>query len=251
MGEKIGENDFSELDTMKIRTVTGISLFLLGLLLLISEKSRPQGKLSEPKIPDKHDAIALVPNNNQAPSQLESPPSNSSKPLGKSAAMLNRAADSLELLIQTELTKIGFAQNDIDSAVKEMLSEYQDGDDRVDISRVVNKISDTMKLDEQKRQEFNLAMINVYIDSLQITFDQWNQCLAYRTQQSSDCLKDVAQELSRTVAAGLYGPDWSKEELSQSEAVVERFVDDAAAKCSESKEAIRVMLQLSLLNCPY
>lgn len=251
MGEKIGENDFFELETMKIRTVTGLSLFLVGLLLLMSERNRPQSKLSESKIPDKHDAIASIPDNNQASSRMESPVSSSSKPLGKSAAMLNKAADSLELLIQAELTKLGFAQNDIDSAVKEMLSEYQDGDDRVDLSRVVNKVSDTMKLDEQKRQEFNLAMINVYLDSLQISFDQWNKCLTYRTQQSSDCLKDVAEDLSRTVAAGLYGPDWSKDELSHSYAVVDRFVDDGADRCSESKEAVRVLLQLNLLNCPY
>jgi len=238
---------------MKIRTVAALSLLLLGLLLLFPERNRSQGKSPDPRAPHKNGAMTLPPEQTQPvepASPLESPAPDESRPLGKSAAKLMKAAESLEMLIQTELTKLGYSQNNIDAAVKEMQSEYRDGDDRVDISRVVNQISESMKLDETKRQELTMAMANVYIDSLPITFDQWNQCLTFRTAQASDCLKEIAQDLSRTVAAGLSGQDWSKEELSLSSPLVDRFVDDGAVQCREPKEKVRTALQLNLLSCP-
>ncbi|HET9237371.1 MAG TPA: hypothetical protein VFO10_08980 [Oligoflexus sp.] len=107
-----------------------------------------------------------------------------------------------------------------------------------------------MKLDSSRHQELNIATINVHRESLPITFNQWNQCLTYRTAKSSECLQDLAQDLSRTVAAGLSGPDWSKEELSLTSPLVDRFVDDGAVKCAEPKEKVRIALQLNLLQCP-
>jgi hypothetical protein len=238
---------------MKTRTVIALSLLLLGLSLLFPERNRSQGEHSESKILPKIDGAASVADQTQrveSSSPLKTPLPDSPKSMQKTAAMLLKASESLETLIQTELTKFGFAQNDIDAAVKEMQSEYLDGDDRVNITRVVDQVSDSVKLDSSKRQELNIAMINVYLDSLQITFDQWTQCLTYRTTKSSECLKDIAQDLSRTVAAGLSGPDWSKEELSLTDPLVDRFVDEGAMKCSEPKENVRIALQLNLLNCP-
>jgi hypothetical protein len=101
-----------------------------------------------------------------------------------------------------------------------------------------------------KSQTVNVITTSVNQDSLRITFDQWNQCLSFRTAKSSDCLKEIAQDLSRTVAAGLSGPDWSKEELTLSYPLVDRFVDDGAVKCGEPKDKVRTALQLNLLSCP-
>lgn len=236
---------------MKAKPVILISLFLLGLLLLFSKKERSPTKPSEASVQTLQKSISHIPDTkpHRAPTQGEAKFVEQLPDVSAQTKLVHAAA-SLEPLVQSELSKIGFTQDEIDQTLKALIDEYLDGDDTISLSDVVDKIAKDLKLDSAKKNEMNAALLRAVADNSRITFDQWNQCLTFRTAKSSDCLKDAAQELSRTVASGLQGSDWSKDEFSLAYAVVDRFTEEAAGKCREDPETIHTALKLTLGECP-
>jgi hypothetical protein len=161
-----------------------------------------------------------------------------------------KLVERLEPILQERLSSEGFNQYEIDIAAKEVISEYEDFDGTINFADAVNRTARTLNFNDEKKSKLNLAVLKSAAQSMEMTFEQWNQCLSYRVRTMPQCVQDIAQDLSRAVAAATSGQSLLGEELSANVELSKKAMSDAVAKCGISADEADRALRIVLSDCP-
>jgi HD-GYP domain-containing protein (c-di-GMP phosphodiesterase class II) len=158
-------------------------------------------------------------------------------------------AERLEPILQEGLSGEGFSQYEIDITAKEVIYEYKKLDGTINFSKAVNRAAEALNFDDERRNKLSIAVLKSAAQSVEITFDQWNQCLNYRVKTMSQCVQDIAQDLSRSVAA-VTGQSLLGEERSKILNLSKQAMADAVKQCEITAEEADRVLRVVLSDCP-
>ncbi len=154
--------------------------------------------------------------------------------------------EQIESNLQIHLLNEGFTQHEVDQTSKELAIEFGKNEDVIKYSEAVYRAAKALNFSEEKKQQLNIAVLKSIAQSVDIPFDRWNQCLNYRVRSMSPCVQEIAQELSRSVAAATSGQSLLGEYRSVNEAISKKAMADAVKKCGitvdEADRALRVVL---------
>lgn len=158
--------------------------------------------------------------------------------------------ERLEPILQEQLAGEGFSQSEIDLTTKEVVSEYTKSEGVINFSDAVNRTAKALNFDDDRRSKLNIAVLKSAAQSVEITFDQWNQCLNHRIKTMPQCVQDIAQDLSRNIAAATSGQSLLGEVRSKSVELSKKSMADAVKKCGITKDDADRALRVVLSDCP-
>jgi hypothetical protein len=161
-----------------------------------------------------------------------------------------KLVERLEPALQERLSSEGFSQYEIDITKKEVVDEYIKVEGTINFTDAVNRAAKALNLDDDRRSNLNVAVLQSAAESVEITFDQWKRCLSYRVKAMPQCVQDIAQELSRSVAAATSGQSLLGEEGLIGVELSKKAMDDAMKKCGITADEADRALRIVLSDCP-
>jgi hypothetical protein len=164
----------------------------------------------------------------------------------------NRAQffEQISPILQERLLGEGFTQHEADQTSKELAVEFGKGEEVIRYSEAAYRAAKILNLSEEKKDQLNIAVLKSIAAVVDIPFDRWNQCMNYRTKSMSPCVQDIAQELSRSVAAAISGQSLLGEERGIVAELSKKAINDAINRCKIPVEDANRALRIVLSDCP-
>jgi len=172
------------------------------------------------------------------------------KPSSNENAWRSKLIERLEPVLQERLLSEGYSQYEIDATAKELVDEFNKHEGTIKYSEAVNRAAKVLNLDDEKKSRLNILVLKTIGQSVEITFEQWDQCLNDRVKNMSQCTQDIAQDLSRRVAAVTTGQPMTNEEWSMSMDLSRKAMADAVNRCGITADEADRALRVVLSDCP-
>lgn len=153
-------------------------------------------------------------------------------------------------VLQERLSSEGFTQHEIDQISKELAIEFSKSNGPIMYSEAAYRAAKVLNFSEDKKDQLNIAVLKSIAQSVEIPFDRWNQCLNYRVKSMPQCVQEIAQDLSRSVAAAISGQSLVGEERAIVVDLSKKAMLDAVNRCGISMDESTRALRIVLSDCP-
>ncbi|HEY9656865.1 MAG TPA: hypothetical protein V6C65_00270 [Allocoleopsis sp.] len=153
-------------------------------------------------------------------------------------------------ILQERLSNEGFTQHEIDQTSKELAIEFSKNNGPIMYSEAAYRAAKFLNFSEDKKDQLNIAVLKSIAQSVDIPFDRWNQCLNYRVKSMPQCVQEIAQDLSRSVAATTSGQSLVGEERGIVVDLSKKAMTDAVNRCGISMDQATRAFRIVLSDCP-
>jgi hypothetical protein len=144
----------------------------------------------------------------------------------------------------------GFTQEEIDTAAKYIGDAFLNAGESVALSSAIDAASTILKLDGARKAALSKGIFSaVNAATTRYTYSEYQSCMAFRVAGASDCVKDIAQELTQKVAAKSEADVLNAQAIYSLEPEAKAAVKKAIEACGESSEKAEAYLKVNLSGC--
>lgn len=144
----------------------------------------------------------------------------------------------------------GFTQEEIDIAAKYIGDAFLNAGESVALSSAIDAASTVLKLDGARKAAFSKGIFSaVNAATSRYTYSEYLSCMALRVAGASDCVKDIALELTQKVAAKSEADELNPQAIYSLEPEAKAAVKKAIEVCGESSEQAETYLKVNLSGC--